>query len=696
MKISNIHVKNFRLLKDFSVDLEDNLSLILGKNNTGKTSLLKVLEKFLKSNKPSFDFNDFNIDFKEEVKQALASETPSQEDYTKQPLSLSLRIIIKYKDHDNLANLSAVMMDLDPENNTIVLGFDYYLSYLGLTGLKAEFERFCQREIIKEGEKSYTRKDTEHFLNKNQNIYFKSRQTSIEFDNETSRIKEDSFIDLSEKGISIRDILSFKFISAKREVTNKERDKTLSNQTSRIYQKSETSDEQKRVIDDFEDQISETDSILSEIYSSLFQEVIEKVRKFGGVTEGDSMINIASTLQQRNLLDNNTTVMYDHNGAPLPEANNGLGYMNLISMIFEIEILIKEFTRTNNENPADINLLFIEEPEAHTHPQMQYVFIKNIKSILDEGIAQTDGTKKELQTIITTHSSHIVSESNFDDIKYLVKEEELGVTSKNLTDLKNAYGLETEQYDFLKQYLTLSRAEVFFADKAIFIEGDTERILMPTFMRKFDYDQKITSTLNQDDDEPLVSQNISIIEVGAYSHIFEKFIDFTGIKSLILTDIDTTNSGKACPVDEGTEYSNYALTNFYNNCTLEVLRAKKFEDKILSWDSDEELWQKDSNGKLCVAYQINEKESTKTGRSFEEAFIIGNQRFVELNLDTFRSLKNSSEFSDSTKTAYHLAEKCIKKKTHFALDIIYHTNDDYSNWTIPEYINEGLLWLKKK
>ncbi|MBK6839988.1 MAG: AAA family ATPase [Bacteroidetes bacterium] len=50
--------------------------------------------------------------------------------------------------------------------------------------------------------------------------------------------------------------------------------------------------------------------------------------------------------------------------------------MNLISMIFEIEILVQDFKRDKDKKPADINLLSIEEPEAHTHPQMQYVFIK--------------------------------------------------------------------------------------------------------------------------------------------------------------------------------------------------------------------------------------------------------------------------------------------------------------------------------
>ncbi|WP_454046823.1 hypothetical protein [Chryseobacterium sp. Marseille-Q8038] len=47
------------------------------------------------------------------------------------------------------------------------------------------------------------------------------------------------------------------------------------------------------------------------------------------------------------------------------------------------------------------------------------------------------------------------------------------------------------------------------------------------------------------------------------------------------------------------------------------------------------------------------------------------------------------------KDSYDLANECINKKTHFALDILYHSNDDYSNWEIPEYIKEGLLWLKE-
>ncbi|MCQ2246558.1 MAG: ATP-binding protein [Bacteroidaceae bacterium] len=46
MFVKRITVDNFRLLKNFSIDLQKELSLVIGKNNVGKTSLLVVLDKF--------------------------------------------------------------------------------------------------------------------------------------------------------------------------------------------------------------------------------------------------------------------------------------------------------------------------------------------------------------------------------------------------------------------------------------------------------------------------------------------------------------------------------------------------------------------------------------------------------------------------------------------------------------------------
>lgn len=683
MKITKIEVENFRLLKNFSLDLEKELSLVIGKNNTGKTSILAVLDKFL-NEKTKFTYDDFNIDFKEDFEKTI-NDPQVPDDFPN--MGVKLKIFIEYDENDDLSNVSRVLMDLDPENNNIVLGFEYTINYDDFLKLRTDYTSFAASEKSKVDEgKKKTARELKEYLKQQLDSYFKTQKKSFEYDKTTKTVNESNFINFENEGISIKDIISFKYISARRDVTNKEKENTLSKQTSNLYKRKEDSSEKNQATESFKDQLSETDNTLSDIYKDLFKGVIKNVQKFGGIKLNETDISIISTLQHRDLLEGNTTVVYSHNDHKLPEHYNGLGYMNLISMIFEIEMLVQDFKRDKDKKPADINLLIIEEPEAHTHPQMQYVFIKNIKKLLAEGIKREDGINRPLQYIITTHSSHIVADSDFDDIKYLRTETKNNVLSKNLSDLRKEYDADPKQYQFLKQYLTISRAEIFFADKSVLIEGDTERILIPTFMRKVDLEEeaRLKAEGNEDAFLPLLSQNISIVEVGAYSQIFEYFIEFLGIKSLILTDIDAINDSEAaCPVNEGTKTSNSAIKHFLSAFTWENLKALPVKDRTITV----------GNSKVCICYQ--QEENGYHARSFEDAFIHINRAFVNDKIDEFKGLQNRKLFEDGTNNAYELAGSCIKKKTHFALDVLYHSDERFSNWNIPAYIKNGLLWLKE-
>jgi putative ATP-dependent endonuclease of the OLD family len=126
MRITKIDVKNFRLLKNVTVDMEEELSLIIGKNNCGKTSLLLVLDKFLGDK--SFYFDDFNADYKEELKEKIENDAVQDDKALIFP-GISLKLFIEYNEDDDLSNIgNKVMMDLDPDNKVVVLGFEYYLS----------------------------------------------------------------------------------------------------------------------------------------------------------------------------------------------------------------------------------------------------------------------------------------------------------------------------------------------------------------------------------------------------------------------------------------------------------------------------------------------------------------------------------------------------------------------------------------
>mgnify|MGYP006986453507 FL=1 len=219
-------------------------------------------------------------------------------------------------------------------------------------------------------------------------------------------------------------------------------------------------------------------------------------------------------------------------------------------------------------------------------------------------------------------------------------------------------------------------------------------MLIPTMMKKIDIEEAATHKAKSTEDDylPLLSQNISIVEVGAYSQIFDKFIEFLGIKTLIITDLDAIGAdNKKCEVVNAVAYSNEALSHYFNNPTLADLKTFSLQDKL--FNNIGGCWKNQSNGRLCVVYQTNEADYN--ARSFEDAFIHLNRNFVKNNKADFRGLQNKDYFDNPNKNAYILAQECIKKKTHFALDILYHSDEMLSNWQIPAYIKEGLLWLKQ-
>jgi putative ATP-dependent endonuclease of OLD family len=706
MFLSKITVQNFRLLKDFSIDLEKELSLIIGKNNSGKTSLLYLLDKIFhwRDKGGCIHIDDFNLDYKKSLVDMLVKdEVIDEKEY--QENGVRLRLYIKYNDDDDLSNVGLIMMDLDENNYYVVLGYDYVLPY----------EAYCRlREKAKanaDKHKTSIQEEVEKLLDKSIVNYFVLRRKSIAYDAASNQINENDYIDLKTRPQFHEDaLISIGYIDAKRQVANKENDKTLSLQTAELFNQLQSDDNE--VIDNFIQTISESDKKLGEVYNDMFSSVLDKVEEMGGVKPKETKLRVTSSLKSQNLLKGNTKVVYEHTGVQLPEDHNGLGYMNLISMIFQIEIIRQTFMKGRNGKMADINLLIIEEPEAHTHPQMQYIFIKNIKKLLNAPLT-TKAEYRKIQSIISTHSSHIVSESEFGDIKYMRRTGN-EVIAKNLKDLQNEYDNDEQQwYTFLKHYLTLSRSELFFADKAIFIEGDTERILLPILMKKLDQEELCDEDKNE---LPLCKQNISIIEVGAYSHIFGKFINFIGLeKAVVFTDLDVGHkiNGKGHILK--TKYvdsdemltSNNALKEYFKNLKdgndLKVNKLLSLTDnqKVFTWNTAESQWKQDENGNMRVCFQV--KENNYQARTFEDNFFAINKDFLQNNKDTIRGLDEGKlkDYLDTAKEfdEYDLAEAGIESKATFAVEIIFNSvkkgDNEFCGWNIPQYIKDGLLWIRK-
>ena len=696
MILKKMKVKNFRLLKNFELDFKDGLSLVIGKNNCGKTSALIILDKMLNSSKIMWE--DINLEYQKELYKKIIGFDISEQEKVESLEAVNLQLFIEYNDNDSYTNIQKFMMDLNPDNNTIVLEIISLIPIKKILELKAVINKKKFEDFI-----SFSK-----FISKNFSVFFETKRYSRGFDVELNQITQDRSEEIDNE--DIKKVIKVAGIRADRAVSNDDRNHVLSGLTGKYFSSYKAAkDKSESVFTRLEEKLEEADKELYKIYNGeksesgetidgIFSDVIDVIKTYGGAENGID-IAIESSISEKNLLSDNTNLSYRQGGdCSLPETYNGLGYLNLIGILFEIETKIQELF----EQPADINLLYIEEPEAHTHPQLQYIFIRNIKSHIKVHRKKLlEDKNKQLQILITSHSSHIVSECNFDDIIYLKKNGNT-VIARSFNSLKKEYsGDEQKGFKFIKQYLTINRSELFFADKAICIEGDTERILMSMMMYKIDNKEK-----SKADIIPLLSQNISVIEVGAHSHVFMPLFSFLGTKVLFVTDIDSVKAerkkdknGKerviytSCHPKEGTHTSNASIKEFFKNTGIDAsnnqfkeLVGKNAEDKIKE--------------NMRIAYQIPESDGGYQASSFEDAFIALNKDFILKNkegLCEYGALKDFSNDEIESGDYYKFALDNVRKKPAFASSLLYFNKEDGGEdekWKVPHYIEDGLLWIR--
>lgn len=299
---------------------------------------------------------------------------------------------------------------------------------------------------------------------------------------------------------------------------------------------------------------------------------------------------------------------------------------------------------------------------------MQEVFIRQLTKVAQQLVNDgADKTPWPVQFVVSTHSSHVANEAGFESIRYFlgasVPAAGAGVRQTKIKDLRDGLkGKPEPDKKFLHQYLTLTRCDLFFADKAVLVEGLSERLLLPVIIRKLERAEPNGPKLS--------SQYMTVMEVGgAYAHLFFDLLDFLELRSLIITDLDcvTKAGGSACAVHQGTTSSNVCLKSWFsedNPFTLAALIAKVDANKV--------------KGRNRIAYQCAETADGPCGRTLEDAFILANGALFDLMGATSEELELAAR------------EKAASlKKSEFALKYSIAETD----WTPPKYLLEGVRWL---
>ena len=104
MKVRSIQIKNFRLLRDATLELDDKTTVIVGRNNTGKTSCMALARQMFENETSSYTYNDCPIADRSRALQLfidfLLGEKTADDCYKEWPTT-SLTFLIDYNQSEN-------------------------------------------------------------------------------------------------------------------------------------------------------------------------------------------------------------------------------------------------------------------------------------------------------------------------------------------------------------------------------------------------------------------------------------------------------------------------------------------------------------------------------------------------------------------------------------------------------------------
>ena len=701
--------------------ISKNSSLIVGKNNSGKSTIIKLLTTLQNTKSGSrnvFKYTDFNLNILAE--------------WYKNNISNKSEEAIRSIDKSEFPKLEFELIFGIDDGNDLISSFEDILILSGIktveTQEKKETEEISEVTInIK-----YEVADTQSFLEELVNLKTSYSEGEGQQDEEVSNYKEElkyrQFLNLFSnnyfvlnfypkdrdepaKEFSLSPLLKVDTIEA----NTIKNDKTLSQAYNKIvstYKKNNDIKTINELVNDINYQIK---NMVDKNIKGILQSAVSSIESTKNLE-----MNLHPDITLEKIFASSIIYEYKEANNNIPENQFGMGYTNLMVIIAKIVDYIELYSEKDIN--GSVNILCIEEPETYMHPQMQELFIKNIS----KAIATLLGKKQQLDTfqiIITTHSTHILnskiqSGNTLNNISYIGQAGTNNII-QNISDDVIVSGSDSDKktYEYIKKYLRLEASDLFFADAVILVEGLSEE----TYLR-----------YEIDNHHILKNHHVKIYRIdGAHSHKFIKLLELLGLKTIIFTDLDLKRNENEKKVDIknniippnisdlGEKYktiteslsTNVTIQYFikkdlysddakYNEINNEINNAiiEKLSDK-------EELSINYNNITLYSQGKINGYYAT----SFEEAIILTNAvdkekegykkslitllRHVHPKMQYF---SNINEDDDIAGRSYMYQVKLSDGKSKFSTGIVYlSVTDKKFKLKLPKYIESGLNSLCK-
>ncbi len=557
MKIAHVEVQNFRKLKCCRVELGEKETVFVGANNSGKTSAMDAMILFLKKNRhKEFSTTDFTLSNWKYIDEIATEWVEEVEELN----SEKWREVVPTLD---------VWLQVEPSEIHYVSHIIPTLDWSGgKLGIRLTFEPKKVEDLYKAYKEAYdAAKETSEsrkngdalklwpqrmrdFLDKKLIQYFEVKgyildPTKIE-EPQPQTLPDDS---MPLDNYPLDGILKIDIINAQRGFSDPKSgdgvnsDRRLSSQLRGYFEKHLNPSEMPEGSDlDALEAIESARTAFDDRLKESFKSSISELEGLNYPGFNDPQILISSKVNPVEGLNHDAAVQFNvvHDDAVdlslcLPEKYNGLGYQNLISMIFNLIRYRDEWMRVGKAGKKKIadfieplHLVLIEEPEAHLHAQVQQVFIKKAYSVLRNHSELGEDSHFSTQLVISTHSSHIAHEIDFSSLRYFKRLPAIAgqVPCASVVNLSNTFGGKSETSKFATRYLKTTHCDLFFADGVILVEGPVERMLVPHFIRN-----KYPN---------LDKSYISLLEIGgSHAHQLRPLIEALGVPTLVITDLDS-------------------------------------------------------------------------------------------------------------------------------------------------------------
>jgi putative ATP-dependent endonuclease of OLD family len=628
MYISKLTIKNYRTFRDFTIKFKP-LTLIIGENNIGKSNLLDCIGLIFSQDVSYFkrrtlELADFNYDAILDLKRKILDVNipPDEIEYP--------QIIIQ-----------ATLTDWDADQGAVIA--DWYsndkFTEATLTYIFSPINRFDKNQEIV---------DQRDFL-KN----YRQKCGEEEFDN----ISEANVLGLINFPINkyyyaiyggtasgstanpyFLNQLKFELLDALRDACTE----LVASHHSKLLFRILNAKEEK-AYQDLKGQLIglqeaiKTNNALSEIKKGI-SEQLEKISL--AVDNTTNMVDLLFSMPDVADLLKKISLVYGTN--PIKIERNGTGRNNLLF----ISLVLSYIEDVTQSSSIYFRVVGLEEPESHLHPNLQDHLAHNIEQLIK--IPNLDNppkmvNRKDIQLLITSHSTHITTKIDFENTVVLFEDSNHTIAAHYVLEGFADNALGKKQVRYLNKYLDAVNTNLFYSRKTILVEGISEKLLLPVFFKMLT-------------DHSTERASCCIINVNglAFGNFLEIMKNGFFLKCLVLTDSDGDTQTKERPIDLKKKYEGSLIK-------IQITTETTFEKDLIAANRTDP-------GK-AILMDVLETVRPNSGKAFKLATGAN-----DIDVESFFSLIE-------------------KYKSEFAYALMLALDGPSPQFKVPQYIADGINFL---